>query len=109
MISLILHCGRWDQHVTQSIYNNNDNKYISRVLNLSVSNLHEAQSAVHVQLNFSLCILSAAEQGLYGKPAEKCFDSETFTKPTMCPHFVCNSHCLSLIAFSLSSVNDTYW
>ena len=30
--------------------NNNNNKYISRVLNPSVSNLHEAQSTVHVQL-----------------------------------------------------------
>ena len=29
---------------------NNNNKYISRALNPSVSNLHVAQNAVHVQL-----------------------------------------------------------
>ena len=34
-------------------YNNNNNKYISKALNPSVRNLHEAQSAAHVYLNLS--------------------------------------------------------
>ena len=34
-------------------FNNNNNKYISRALTPSVSNLPEAQSAVHVQLKLS--------------------------------------------------------
>ena len=33
--------------------NNNNNKYIPRALNPSVSNLHEAQSAVHGHLKLS--------------------------------------------------------
>ena len=36
---------------SSSSSNNNTNKYISRALNLSVSNLLEAESVVHVQLS----------------------------------------------------------
>ena len=35
--------------IDRDAYNNN-NKYISKALNPSIINLHEAQSAVHVQL-----------------------------------------------------------
>ena len=37
----------------QKKWNNNNYKYISRALNPPMSNLHEAQSAVHVQLKLS--------------------------------------------------------
>ena len=34
-------------------YNNNNNNNISKAINPSVNNLHEAQNAVHVQLKLS--------------------------------------------------------
>ena len=40
---------KWNQMTALRFYNNNNNKYISRALNPSVSNLYEAQGAVHVQ------------------------------------------------------------
>ena len=42
--------------------NDNNNKYMSRALNPSVSNLHEAQSAVRVQLKQQTTYLIKTEQ-----------------------------------------------
>ena len=49
MTSVCNKCARHTDNYT--IHNNN--KYISRALNPSVSNLPEAQSAVHIQLKLS--------------------------------------------------------
>ena len=47
---------------------NNNNEYTSRALNPSVSNLHEAQSAVHVQLKPSKQRCQESINGLPSMP-----------------------------------------